>query len=290
MDAFLNRLIDVTFAEKKSVESFFLLFFVHLKMKSASNVNALRLVTFPISHFCEKARWALEYCAVAFVEEAVGPGFHSSRTKGHTVPTLILLDGKMLHESSEIAAFASRAAKDALIPVENREQMMMCASLDEEFTDLGVNTRRYTYFFLLHNEPLAISMLGPENIPSPHRWAVQTSFGPIKEFIMSKFEVSREGADEARVLIKATFDSVSQLLSDGRKFLLGDDFSLADIAFCSLAAPVIAPPEVPSYERCFQAFPEDHEFRQFVDELRETRAGEFVLSTYKKMRSAKVKQ
>ena len=35
-----------------------------------------RLVTIGISHFCEKARWGLEWTGVRYVEEAHAPGMH----------------------------------------------------------------------------------------------------------------------------------------------------------------------------------------------------------------------
>src|SRR5690348_3529366 len=50
------------------------------------------LVTIPFSHFCEKARWALDHARVAYREEGHGPGLHRLATRRaggrHTVPVL----------------------------------------------------------------------------------------------------------------------------------------------------------------------------------------------------------
>jgi glutathione S-transferase len=36
----------------------------------------LRLITIPVSHYCEKARWALTKLKLPYVEEAHMPPFH----------------------------------------------------------------------------------------------------------------------------------------------------------------------------------------------------------------------
>jgi glutathione S-transferase len=43
--------------------------------------------------------------------------------------------------------------------------------------------------------------------------------------------------------VRAEFDMVAELLSDGRPFLCGERFSAADLTFAALAAAVTAPPQ-----------------------------------------------
>ena len=68
----------------------------------------LRLVTIPISHYCEKARWALERAGIPYREERHVQGIHriASRRAGGagTVPVLVTPDGP-LGESDEILAW-----------------------------------------------------------------------------------------------------------------------------------------------------------------------------------------
>ncbi len=53
----------------------------------------LRLLTIPISHYCEKARWALDRLGLAYVEERHLQVFHYLRSfqlsRGPNVPVLI---------------------------------------------------------------------------------------------------------------------------------------------------------------------------------------------------------
>ena len=50
------------------------------------------LITIPLSHYCEKARWALDRVALPYREEPHAPLFHRLATKRNergTVPVLV---------------------------------------------------------------------------------------------------------------------------------------------------------------------------------------------------------
>ena len=68
-----------------------------------------RLLTIPISHFCEKARWALERAGIEYDEERHVQGVHrvvSLRAGGSgTLPVLIAEDG-VFTESEDILRWA----------------------------------------------------------------------------------------------------------------------------------------------------------------------------------------
>ena len=57
----------------------------------------LRLITIPISHYCEKARWALERAGLHYREQRHVQGIHRLAARraggGPTVPVLIAPQG-----------------------------------------------------------------------------------------------------------------------------------------------------------------------------------------------------
>src|SRR5207245_725283 len=63
---------------------------------------AARLVTIPISHFCEKARWALDRAGVEYVEHPHLQLVHVVAARlaggGRTVPVLVTDEGEVLGE------------------------------------------------------------------------------------------------------------------------------------------------------------------------------------------------
>ena len=74
-----------------------------------------RLLTIPISHFCEKARWALERAGLAYREERHVQGIHSFAARraggGSTVPVLVTPAGA-IGESREIVEWVDDMADE----------------------------------------------------------------------------------------------------------------------------------------------------------------------------------
>ena len=69
-----------------------------------------RLITIPISHFCEKARWALDRAGVEYVEQRHLQVIHVLAARraggGRTVPVLVTAEGRVCPESSDILRWA----------------------------------------------------------------------------------------------------------------------------------------------------------------------------------------
>ena len=104
-----------------------------------------RLITIPFSHFCEKARWALDRCAVPFEEDAHLPPFHFGATSlagSRSTPLLVVDGGPTLTDSTDILEWADGQDPQGgtlfAIP-EARE-------LEAYFDDvLGIHARRVSY-------------------------------------------------------------------------------------------------------------------------------------------------
>jgi glutathione S-transferase len=86
---------------------------------------------------------------------------------------------------------------------------------------------------------------------------------------------------------RQTFDEVDALLADGRRYLLGDSLSFADITFASLAALAVLPPEYAGRSlEGRRLFVEDldPDWRAEVEAFRRRPAGRFVLRLYREER------
>jgi glutathione S-transferase len=66
----------------------------------------------------------------------------------------------------------------------------------------------------------------------------------------------------------------------GRKFLVGDTFSNADLTFASLAAPIVFPPELTLYN-----VEKPPAFEELVAHYRSTPAGQFALRLFAEHRT-----
>ena len=98
-----------------------------------------RLLTIPISHFCEKARWALERAGIDYVEERHVQGIHrivARRAGGGTTMPVLVTDEGVLAESEDIVRYADeRLDQDRRLfpagPGVRDEVLALCRELDE---------------------------------------------------------------------------------------------------------------------------------------------------------------
>jgi glutathione S-transferase len=206
----------------------------------------LRLVTIPISHYCEKARWALERAGLSYREERHVQGIHRIAARraggGTTVPVLVTPDG-VLGESEEIVAWVDqRTPPDhRLFPEEQRTRdavERLCRRLDDV---LGPRGRRLMYIHMLAQRKLMLDY----NNPGVPRWedrAMRFAWPLMVRFARSDLGIRPgiEAEDEAAVWHELDF--IAQLLADGRPHLCGERFGAADLTFAALSASVIVPP------------------------------------------------
>lgn len=206
----------------------------------------LRLITIPISHYCEKARWALERMGMAYREERHVQGIHQLAARraggGVTVPVLVTPDG-VLRESGEILAWVDRRTppEHRLFPAKpgaRDEVERLCRRLDEE---LGPRGRRLMYVHMLSQRNLMLSF-NNEGVPSWEDRAIRYGWPFATRFARRRLGIRPgiEAEDEAAVWRELDF--VAELLADGRPHLCGERFGAADLTFAALAAAVVVPP------------------------------------------------
>lgn len=207
----------------------------------------LRLVTIPISHYCEKARWALERVGVAYREERHVQGIHRFAARraggGITVPVLVTPE-RAIGESGEILAWA-----DERSPVEQRlfpaqpearaEVERLCRRLDEV---LGPRGRRLMYVHMFPARELALRF-NNEGVPPWEDRAIRFGWPLIRRLVERVLEI-RPGIEvEDEAVVWRELDFVAELLADGRPHLCGERFGAADLTFAALAAAIVVPPE-----------------------------------------------
>lgn len=198
------------------------------------------LVTIPISHFCEKARWALDRAGLAYDERPHVQGIHRLAARraggGRTVPVLVCEEG-VLAESADILAFADRHA-----PPERRlgpGDAVLEHRLDE---GLGPDGRLWMYESMRGSRELAVAYVTP-TVPAWERRFFRAGFPLIQRVIDRILDVTPERAAQAERSVEATFDRIAERLADGRPYLCGERFSGTDITFAALAASVLVPPQ-----------------------------------------------
>ena len=119
------------------------------------------LITIPISHFCEKARWALDRAGLSYVERPHLQVFHWAAVRraggGKTAPVLVRGD-RVLADSADIVEEASAEAppERRLFP-DDPGAAAEVRDLQLDFdTNLGPHGRRWMYYGLRDRRDIAI--------------------------------------------------------------------------------------------------------------------------------------
>ncbi len=255
-------------------------------MQEAGSNSRAKLITMRLSHFCEKARWGLDRAQLPYVEESHVPLVHrlfTRRNEGTTVP-LLVIEGDVLADSSAILAYADRSAGGGVLyptdPGARQEAQEWEDYLDRE---LGPHVRRWLYAELLAQRALMIR-LWSAGVPSGEARLAPLVYPLARSLVRKGYRITPEGVERSRLKIEQVFARVTASLADGRAFLVGDDFSAADLTFAALAAPLLLP------KQCAAALPpRDSLAPALLEELsqfQDTPAGKFAMRLYERERGA----
>jgi glutathione S-transferase len=205
-----------------------------------------RLLTISYSHYCDKARWALERAGIAYRESAHLPVFHAPAVRRaggkRGTPTLVTDEG-VLGDSSDILAWVDRQRPTVALFGKDAADRAEILRLEELFDEeLGPHTRRWAYFQILPHRRLMLEFCGAQTDTPRLERALLPVFFPVARLIMRKaMRIDAAGAALSLARIDEVFAQVDALLADGRPFLVGDSLTAADITFAALAAPALLP-------------------------------------------------
>jgi glutathione S-transferase len=203
-----------------------------------------------ISHYAEKARWALDYKEVDHVRRSLLPGTHIpialflTRGAQPTIPVL-QMDGRAVGDSTAIvAALDAKYLDRPLYPSKPDERQRALALEDWLDENLGPHTRLLPFYELIQ-EPALFAEVAAESVPGPLGKAKPVVGAYARAYTSVRWGAnSDEEAKRAREAIVAAFDKLEAELGDG-EFLVGESLSVADVTAASLFYPIVVPPEGP---------------------------------------------
>jgi glutathione S-transferase len=206
----------------------------------------MRLLTIPMSHYCEKARWGLAHAGVDYIEDAHLQLFHYFAVRRHhssgKVPVLVA-GAEVVADSTAILQYLDRRLPEErkLYPASLRGEV---EALEDQFDEgLGIETRRWVYFHWLGLPARQVLRTAGQGVPAWERALAPLLFPPMSGYLDRRLGISAEAVARGLELIAATFDGVAARLSDGRRYLCGERFTAADLGFACMAAPILLPPQ-----------------------------------------------
>jgi glutathione S-transferase len=203
----------------------------------------LKLLQFEMSHFCEKARWTLDYKRIAYEKDTLLPGFHVPRVKRLTgqqsVPVLETPDEGYVFGSDRIAAYAERIGSGPALYPANDALRREALALEERFEAVGHHARRAMFGPLFEDRDFARRcMVG--SAQGRQRSFYEKTFFATGRVITMVYALKPDRIAASTQATVEALDFVEQHLA-GRDYLVGDRFTIADLTAASLLIPVSFP-------------------------------------------------
>jgi glutathione S-transferase len=216
-----------------------------------------------LSHFNEKARWALDFKHIPHVRRAAFPGLHSIRarrlTGGETLPVLIL-DGQAIGDSTRIIeALEEYKPEPPLYPSDPAERARALALEDFFDEELGPYARR----LFVHGWAADPKLLATAFFPGAS--AAKLLAGRALFRLGRRSSARRLGIDDAGIEVawaklRAALERFQAELQPSG-YLVGDRFTVADLTMAAMMSPGVAPAQFP--------YRPPPEARALLSELRE---------------------
>ncbi len=198
---------------------------------------------FPISHYCEKVRWALAHKKIQHKTINLLPGFHIKTilkiAKNSSVP--LIKDGELVIQDSAqiISYFDDKFHDNQLTPSDDelKKQAMQWEKYVD--TELGDHVRRVCYHILLDHPDIVIPFF-THNGPWYGALLLKIGFKKLQYKMRHYMKINQDSAAHSQQQMALAIDKIDQHLQQ-RDYLVGEQFSRADLAAASLLAPLCQP-------------------------------------------------
>ena len=241
------------------------------------------LYQFPLSHFCEKARWLLDHKELDFVAHNLVPGFHRAfarlKTGQNHLP--ILKDGThWIADSTQIAHYLDdRYPEHGLLP--NRfGQREAVLQINHQANILGTHVRQWVWSQMIIRNNHSLDVLLGET--GYLRKFEKYSKPVLKTLVNRSFQLEAEKIAESQ---RAILSFAEQFKLPSR-YLVAERLTLADIAVCSMFAPLLNIAGTPGELETFDSVSE--QAYAFSSQLQALAVGQYVQQIYAEERQARV--
>ena len=217
-----------------------------------------------VSNYNEKARWALDFKGVPHVRRAVEPGRHvrlAKKLTGERTLPIVEFDGEPIGDSTRIIEELERRWPERPLypsdPDERRRALALEDFFDEE---LGPHVRLLVMHYLPREPGVWLDAFLPD-VAGPRRTVFRAGFPLVRRVLRSQFGIDEQSVEQAHEKIRAAGRRLHDEVGPSG-YLVGDSFTVADLALAALSAPIVAPEQFP--------YPQPHRDHPVLAPARET--------------------
>jgi glutathione S-transferase len=199
-----------------------------------------------VSHYNEKARWALDYKGIPHVRKAPYPMMHTvwafAMTRGATFPVL-KMNGSTIGDSTRIIEALERSNPDPPLYPADPADRARALELEEFFDEeLAPHIRRALFAEVTRDREAFAWLAAPSAGRAVHAGFKGTAAvaGPL---VRMRYGINADSTVQGWEKTSAAMDRLESELGE-REYLVGDAFTVADLTAASLFFPLVRPDEV----------------------------------------------
>ncbi len=203
----------------------------------------IELYQFPISHYCEKIRWALDYKQLDHKKINLMPGFHAKKTMklvGRSAVPVLVDDGKAIKNSSHILEYLENTYPEhPLLPKDDdlRSQAIEWEGYADR--EIGPYVRCLCYHTLLNHPDIVIPIFS-QGGPWYGKMLLKLIYPKLHGKMRKFMKINDQTAQHSQEQLTLAIDKIYQHRKD-RHFMVGQSFTSADLAIAALLAPLSMP-------------------------------------------------
>jgi glutathione S-transferase len=196
------------------------------------------------SNFNEKARWALDFKRVPHVRRSLLPGGPRAMafSRRGTLPVLDLEGERIVDSTRIIAALERRFPEPPLYPADPQERAA-ALELEDFFDEHAGHELRRAGFYEWRTSPGFVSGLLTTGRGRATRAFMRAVLPGAMVYARRRYRIYPADAEQARAKLTAALDRImAERQPSG--YLLGESFTVADLAAAALLYPLAMPPQV----------------------------------------------
>jgi glutathione S-transferase len=236
----------------------------------------------PLSHFSEKARWALDYKGIPHRRRVLGADYlvRAWRATGRGTLPILFLDDRAVGDSTRIiAALEERHPDPALYPrdaVARQRALALEDYLDEQ---VGPAVRAAIVTPLFRHDPETALRVLTTGMPDKAYRTLRPLLRVFPAYYRFRHGISETRLESDRAIVAAALDRL-EAERQPSGYLVGDSFTVADLTAAAMFAALLELPEIQYPVRA--PLPDYH--RRYRDTVAAHPAAQWIVGIYRRHR------